>query len=86
MEATFHANKQTTNITINIATMKANIQASLQESKQRVLKELSLQRLYRRQLRMVYATAQAAGKHPTVTDAIIWLMGIAVAVEVLLFA
>ena len=86
MEATFQANKQTTNIAINIATMKANIQASLQESKQRVLKELSLPRLYRRQLRMVYALARAAGKHPAVTDALIWLMGIAVAVEVLLFA
>ena len=86
MEATFQANKQTTNIAINIATMKANIHASLQESKQRALKEMTLPRLYRRQLRMVYAMAQAAGKHPAVTDAVIWLMGIAVAVEVFLFA
>ena len=86
MEATFKQNNISTNVSINIVTFVANSQSALKAIKQRTLKELSLPRLYRRQLRMVYALARAAGKHPAVTDALIWLMGIAVAVEVLLFA
>ena len=86
MEATFKQNNISTNVSINIVTFVANSQSALKAIKQRALKELSLPRLYRRQLRMVYALAQAAGKHPAVTDAVIWLMAIAVAVEVLLFA
>lgn len=83
MKATLQTNNQATNIAINIATMKANIQSALQATKQRVLKELTLPRLYRKQLRMVYAVARTMEAHPTLTNVCLWLMGAMLIAEVL---
>lgn len=83
MEATIQTSNQATSIAINIATMKANIQSALQVTKQRVLKELTLPQLYRKQLRMVNAMALTIEKHPTLTNVILLAMGAMLVYEVL---
>lgn len=86
MKATLQTNNQATNIAINIETMKANIQSALQATKQRVLKELTLPRLYRKELRLARAIARAIDAHPTISNIALWLMGIGIMVEIFLFA
>ena len=46
----------------------------------------SLIRLYRHELRMARAVARAIDKHPTLSNIALWLMGIALAFEVFMFA
>jgi len=83
MGATNISINQENNIAINIATMKANIQSALQVTKQRVLKELTLPRLYRRQLRLTMAAARTIEAHPTLTNVILIAMCAMLAYEVL---
>ena len=83
MEATNISINQTSNLAIFIATLKANIQSALPTIKQRVLKELTLSRLYRRQLRMINALARDIEAHPTLTNIIFIAMCAMLAYEVL---
>lgn len=85
MEATIQQNNFSTNASINIATFAANIQSALKTIKQRVLKELSLPRLYRKQLRLTMAAARTIEAHPTLTNIILILMCAMLAYEVLCY-
>ena len=88
MEATNISIKQQNSVSINIETLQA--------IKQRVLSvvvnsslftlHFSLSRLYRQELRMARAVARAIDAHPTVSNIALWLMGIAIMVEIFLFA
>ena len=46
----------------------------------------SITRLYRHQLRMARAVARVIDAHPTLSNIALWLMGIALAFEVFMFA
>lgn len=83
MEATIQQNNITTNVSINIASFVASGQNALKAIRQRALKELSLPRLYRRQLRLTMAAARTIEAHPTLTNIILILMGVMLAYEVL---
>ena len=83
MEATIQQNNISTNVSINIASFVASGQNALKAIKQRALKELSLPRLYRRQLRMINAMARGIEAHPIITDAALWVLGVAIIVEAL---
>lgn len=85
MEATIQQNNISANVSINIATFAANIQSALKTIKQRVLKELSLPRLYRKQLRLTMAAARAIEAHPALTNIILILMCAMLAYEVLCY-
>ena len=87
MEATNISIKQQSSVLINVD--------ALQEIKQRVLlsiKQLcnvgawSLPRLYRKELRMARAAVRTIDAHPTLSNIFLCLMGIAIMVEVFLFA
>lgn len=84
MEATIQQNNISTNVSINIATFVASCQNALKEIKQRALKELSLPRLYRRQLRMINALARTIEAHPIVTDMALWVLGGTIVIEAFL--
>ena len=95
MEATIQQNNISTNVEINIASLQSIISGALQSTKQRALAAinqhlgigaLTLPRLYRQQLRMVNAMAKAIEKHPVITDAALWLLGIGIVVEAFLYA
>lgn len=47
---------------------------------------LTIPRIYRKELRMARAAARAIDAHPTVSNIVLWLMGIAIMVEIFLFA
>lgn len=83
MEATIQQNNISTNVSINIASFVASGQIALKAIMQRALKELSLPRLYRRQLRLTMAAARTIEAHPTLTNIILILMGVMLAYEVL---
>lgn len=83
MEATIQQNNISANVSINIASFVASVQNALKAIKQRALKELSLPRLYRRQLRMINALSRGIEAHPTLTNIILILMGAMLAYEVL---
>jgi len=85
MEATIQQNNISTNVSINIATLMASGQNALKTIKQRALKELSLPHLYRRQLRMINTMARGIEAHPTLSNIAIWLMGIGVMIEIVMF-
>lgn len=85
MEATIQQNNISANVSINIATFAANIQSALKTTKQRVLKELSLPRLYRKQLRLTMTAARTIEAHPTLTNIILILMCAMLAYEVLCY-
>ena len=85
MEATIQQNNFSANVSINIATFAANIQSVLKTTKQRVLKELSLPRLYRKQLSLTMAAARTIEAHPTLTNIILILMCAMLAYEVLCY-
>ena len=64
-----------TNIAINIATMKANIQSALKATRQTIsqvakqrCKALTLPRLYRQQLRVVYGISGWMERHTKLTN------------------
>jgi len=59
--------------------------ASLQHSSLFTLHS-SLIRLYRQELRMACALARVIDAHPTLSNIALWLMGIALAFEVFMFA
>ena len=84
MEATIQQNNISTNVSINIATFVASGQSALKAIKQRALKELSLPRLYRRQLRLTMAAARTIEAHPIITDIALWVLGGAVVIEAFL--
>jgi len=83
MEATIQQNNISRNVSINIASFVASVQNALKTIKQRALKELSLPRLYRRQLRMINALARGIEAHPTLTNVILIAMCAMLAYEVL---
>ena len=88
MEATNISIKQQSSVLINVD--------ALQEIKQRVLSaaanfslftvHFSLSRLYRKELRMARAAVRTIDAHPTLSNIFLCLMGIAIMVEVFLFA
>lgn len=95
MEATIKQNNISTNALINIASLQSVIICALQSVKQRVLAAinqhcnigtLTLPRLYRKQLRMLQALAYGIERHPVITDAALWVLGIAIVVEAFLYA
>ena len=49
-------------------------------------RQWSITRLYRHQLRMARAVARVIDAHPTLSNIALWLMGIALAFEVFMFA
>ena len=83
MEVTIQQNNISTNVSISIATFVASCQNALKVSKQRALKELSLQRLYRKQLRMINTLARGIEAHPIITDTVLWVLGVAIIAEAL---
>ena len=84
MEATIQQNNISTNVSINIASFVASVQNALKAIKQRVLKELSLPRLYRKQLRLTVAAARTIEAHPIITDTVLWVLGGAIVIEAFL--
>ena len=84
MEATIKQNNISANVSINIATLMASVQGVLKAIKQRALKELSLPRLYRRQLRMINTLARVIEAHPIITDTMLWVLGGAIVIETFL--
>jgi len=91
MEAIIQSNNQAINIDINVSinvdVFKANIQRGLRTIKQRFgVGMLTLPHLYRKELRMARAMARAIESHPTLSNVCLWLMGIGIMVEILLFA
>ena len=99
MEATIQSTNKAiiidVNVSINVAALKATLQHGLQSIKQRVLLSIkqhcnvgawSLPRLYRKELRMARAIARAIDAQPTLSNIALWLMGIALAFEVFMFA
>ena len=84
MEATIKQNNISANVSINIATLMASVQGVLKAIKQRALKELSLPRLYRRQLRMINTLARGIEAHPIITDTMLWVLGGAIVIETFL--
>lgn len=83
MEATI---KQTS-ISINICALQSAKQYLFEAINQHFnIGALTLPRLYRKQIRLVQALANAIEKHPVVTDVALWIMGIAIAVETFLYA
>ena len=83
MEATIQQNNISTNVSINIASFIASVQNALKTIKQRALKELSLPRLYRKQLRLTMAAARTIEAHPTLTNIVLIAMCAMLAYEVL---
>ena len=47
---------------------------------------LTIPCIYRKELRMARAAARAIDAHPTVSNIVLWLMGIAIMVEIFLYA
>ena len=79
MEATNISIKQQSSVSINVETLQAikqhcNVGA------------WSLPRLYRKELRLARAVARVIDAHPTVSNIVLWLMGIAIMVEIFMFA
>ena len=81
---------EATNISINKkSSVSTNIE-TLQAIKQRVLSAVAksslftLSHLYRQELRMARAVARVIDAHPTLSNTILWLMGIAIAFEIFL--
>ena len=88
MEATIQSSNISINVSVNIDAMKASIQHlwfMVKGSWLRVAGAWSLPRLYRKILRMMYAAGKATERHPVIADGILWLMGIALVVEVIFF-
>lgn len=91
MEATNISIKQQSSVSINIETLQAIKQRVLQTAKQTIKQHCnvgawSLPRLYRKELRLARAAARAIDAHPTLSNIALWLMGIAIMVEIFLFA
>ena len=87
MEATNISINKQSSVSINIETLQAIKQRVLLAIKQHCnVGAWSLPRLYRQELRMARAVARAIDAHPTVSNIALWLMGIAIMVEVFLFA
>ena len=82
---------QRCSVSINVAVLKATLQAI----KQRVLSvvaifslftfHFSLSRLYRQELRMARAIARVIDAHPTLSNIALWLMGIGFMFEIFMF-
>ena len=88
MEATIQSSNIQINVSINIDAMKANIQRCLQQIVNRVdgvVANFSIKRLYRRQLRMMYAIGRATERHPAIADTVLWLTGIGLVIEIIFF-
>ena len=88
MRATNISINQQSGVSINVETLQA--------IKQRVLSAVaklsivngqwSITRLYRQELRMARAVARVIDAHPTLSNIALWLMGIAIMVEIFLYA
>ena len=88
MRATNISINQQSGVSINVETLQA--------IKQRVLSAVaklsivngqwSITRLYRQELRMARAVARVIDAHPTLSNIALWLMGIGIMVEILLYA
>ena len=88
MRATNISINQQSGVSINVETLQA--------IKQRVLSAVaklsivnvqwSITRLYRQELRMARAVARVIDAHPTLSHIALWLMGIALMVEIFLYA
>lgn len=97
MDATFQSTVQSTNISLNQAKgVSINVE-TLQTIKQlcnidtlgsrfKVQGSMSLPRLYRHQLRMVRTLSRAMDGHPTLSNIGLLLMGLALMVEIFLYA
>lgn len=87
MEATNISIKQQSSVSINIETLQTIKQSVLLSIKQHCnVGAWSLPRLYRKELRLARAVARAIDAHTTISNIALWLMGIAIMVEVFLFA
>ena len=84
MESTIQQNNISTNVSINIATFASNIQSALQTSKQRVLKSLTLPRLYRMELRMIYRISSWMENHTKLTNLCLAALYVALIFRVLM--
>lgn len=89
MEATNISIKQQSSVSINVETLQAIKQRVLSAVASRfsaLRSQFSVWRVYRHQLRLARAVARAIDAHPTISNIALWLMGIAIMVEVFLFA
>lgn len=87
MEATNFSIKQQSSVSINVGTLQAIKQRMLQAIKQHCnVGAWSLPRLYRKELRLARAVARVIDARLTLSNIVLWLMGIAIMVEIFLFA
>ena len=88
MEATNISIKQQSSVSINVETLQAIKQRVLQAAAKLSIFnfQFSIWRLYRHQLRLVRAVARAADRCQALCNIGLWLMGIAIMVEIFLFA
>ena len=89
MEATNISIKQQSSVSINVETLQAIKQLCNVDtlgSRFKVQCSMSLPRLYCKELRLARSVARTIDAHPTVSNIALWLMGIAIMVEVFLFA
>lgn len=87
MEATNILIKQQSSVSINVDALQAIKQRVLQTIKQHCnVGAWSLSRLYRKELRLARTMARVINAHPTISNIFLWLMGIAIMVEIFLFA
>lgn len=89
MEATNISIKQQSSVSINVETLQTikqlcNVDAF--GSRFKVQGLISMPRLYRKILHAMYAAERATEKHSAIADGVLWLLGIALVVEVFLFA
>jgi len=89
METTNISIKQQSSVSINVETLQAikqHLWLRVKGSWLRVMGSMSLPRLYRQELRLARAVARMIDAHPTLSNIVLWLMGIAIMVEIFLFA
>jgi len=84
MEATNISIKQASSVSINIETLAATLQGVWQAIKQRInIGALTLQRLYRKELKTARAIGRVINAHPVLSN--LWIGGWAVAGMYLIF-